>query len=195
MCAPTVGEAGGRPGDRVRRRGVSVLLVTGPGGSGKSTLAQAVADRLGWTYVSEDERWVRNGWGSGLRSPDHERIVQEQVGQDVLAAHRAGRGAVLEFILYRPPPNPLTAYQELLAAHGISGATVVLRPTVEEVLRRMAHRGRPSDADLDARRLDAEGQVGILELGFVDPGWVVDPTDRTVDELVEECATRLGGDP
>ncbi|HMJ74815.1 MAG TPA: AAA family ATPase, partial [Iamia sp.] len=118
------------------------LLITGPGGSGKSTLAAGVADRLGWTCVSEDEYWVANGWGSGLRSPDHERIVQDQVAKDLLAAIGAGRGVVLEFILYQVPPNPLTAYQEVLSDNGIASETVVLKPTVGEVLRRMTERGR-----------------------------------------------------
>ncbi|HYI60619.1 MAG TPA: AAA family ATPase [Acidimicrobiales bacterium] len=172
--------------------GSKALLVTGPGGSGKSTLARSVAERLGWAYVSEDEYWVENGWGSGLRSPEHERIVQEQVARDLVAAHDAGRGVALEFILYSFPPNPLTAYQDVLSGHGIAYETVALKPTVDEVLRRMQQRGRPGDVDLERRRQDAELQVMILELSDIDPDWIIDPTGRTVEDLCQECAARLG---
>jgi len=172
--------------------GPRALLITGPGGSGKSTLARNVADRLGWACLSEDEHWVANGWGSGLRSPEHERIVQDQVARDLLEAIRSGRGVALEFILYQVPPNPLTAYQDVLAANGIASDTVVLKPPVDEILRRMAQRGRPSDADLEGRRPDAEWQIAILEAGGIAPAWVVDPTGLTAEETLARALARLG---
>ena len=75
--------------------------------------------------MSEDEYWVANGWGAGLRSPEHERVVQAQVVRDLLAATKDGRSVALEFILYKPPPNPLTAYQDVLSEHGIAHQTIV----------------------------------------------------------------------
>ena len=168
------------------------LLVVGPAGSGKSTLAESIADRPGWIAVSEDEYWVKHGWGSGMRSPEQERIVQEQVASDVLAANRAGQNVALEFILYKEPPNPLTAYQEVLSDSGIAYEVIALKPTVTEILRRMKQRGRPSDvADLEGRRRDAESQVAILESDHIHPEWVVDPTGRAVDDLCQECLAKL----
>jgi adenylate kinase family enzyme len=169
-----------------------VLLITGPGGSGKSTLAGTIARRPGWTSLSEDAYWVDNGWGAGLRSPEHERVVQEQVAEDLLAATDAGRSVALEFILYNRPPNPLTAYQAVLSEHRIAHQTIALKPAVEEVLRRMEHRGRPRDVhDLERRRRDAEHQLRVLEADEVDPDWLIDPTDRTIDDLCRECLARL----
>jgi predicted kinase len=170
----------------------AILLITGPGGSGKSTLAGYVAEELGWTCVSEDEYWVRNGWGSGLRTPAQEREVQGQVMADIDAATEAGSGVVLEFILYALPPNPLTNYQAALSRRGLAHATVALKPTVDEVLARMTRRGRPSDLrNLRARRAEAEHQVSVLGASTLEPGSVVDATDMTVDALYRVCRERL----
>ena len=165
-----------------------VLLITGPAGSGKSTLAKAVSEELGWGCISEDAYWVRNGWGAGLRSSEHEQVVQAQVGKDLLAVSRERRSAALEFILYKDPPNPLTAYQELLSDSLIAFNTVVLKPSVDEILRRMQARGRPNDLkDLELRRSQAEHQVQRLETKHIDPRWVIDPTGLSIDEVVHQC--------
>jgi adenylate kinase family enzyme len=170
-----------------------VLLIAGPAGAGKTTLARRVAERLGWVCISEDDHWVRCGWGTGLRSVDQEGIVQAQVAADVLSAIRDGNGVVLELILYKPPPNPLTAYQQVLSDNAVHGATVVLRPTVDEVVERLQRRGRPNDlAALDARRADAEHQLRVLDA--VDPDSVVDVAGSTVDELCAECLARLAAE-
>ena len=142
--------------------------------------------------MSEDEYWIDNGWGSGLRSLEHERVVQEQVAEDLLASTDAGRSVALEFILYKRPPNPLTAYRGVLSEHGIAYRTIALKPAVDEVLRRMEHRGRPRDVrDLERRRMEAEHQLRVLESDEVDADWLIDPTDRTVDDLCRECLARF----
>jgi gluconate kinase len=169
-----------------------VLLITGPGGSGKSALAEHVAEKLRWTYLSEDEYWISNGWGSGLRTEEQEERIQQQVLRDAFAEVAAGRGVVLEFILYKLPPNPLTNYQDALSRQQIGFETVVLRPSVGEILARMTRRGRPSDVNrLELRSRDAEHQVAVLEAPFIEPGWVVNSTDMRVDELYDGCLRRL----
>jgi adenylate kinase family enzyme len=169
-----------------------VLLITGPGGSGKSTLAAYIAEKLRWTRLSEDEYWISNGWGSGLRTEEQEEQVQQQVLRDAFAEIAAGRGVVLEFILYKLPPNPLTHYQKALSRQQIRFETIVLKPSVVEILARMTKRGRPSDLNrLELRSRDAEHQMAILEAPFIEPGWVVNPTHMTVDELYDVCLRRL----
>ncbi|MBI5285139.1 MAG: AAA family ATPase [Chloroflexi bacterium] len=166
-----------------------MLLITGPAGSGKSTVARRVSEELGWECISEDAYWVRNGWGAGLRSAEYEQVVQAQVGKDLLAVSgERGRSAVLEFILYKDPPNPLTAYQELLSNSLVAFNTVVLKPSVDEILRRIQERGRPNDLRaLELRRPEAEHQVQCLETKHIDPGWVIDSTGLSIDEVVHRC--------
>lgn len=168
-----------------------MVLITGPGGSGKTTLAGALAERLGWDCIGEDDHWVAHGW-SGLRTPAQEAEVQAEVVDRVRAAVAAGRGVVVELILYRPPPSPLTAYQQAFAAHGIAHATIALRPDVATIVDRLRTRGRPTDlADLDRRRWDAVHQLRCLDPEHLGPAWVIDPT-APVPTLVDEIVARFG---
>ncbi len=170
-----------------------VLLITGTIGSGKSTLARYVAERLGWECMSEDAYWVRHGW-SGIRTEEQERIVQAEVTKDLISSVRAGHHVALEFILYKEPPNPLTAYQEQLAGSGISFETLVLWPSsLDEIMRRVKERGRPDDlAKPEERRFGAERQVAVLQSASVRPAWVVDPTNMTVEAIYNAWLSHHG---
>jgi deoxyadenosine/deoxycytidine kinase len=169
-----------------------VLLLTGPIGSGKSTLAQYLAERLGWECLSEDAYWLKNGWGSVLRSTEQEELVQRQVLRDVLTICRSGQSVVLEFILFSEPPNPLSAYERALADHLVAVEVVVLKPSVPEILRRIATRGRTRDLqDLAARRRDVEHQIRILESGAMSTRRIIDTTDLSVSETYQACLQSL----
>ena len=173
-----------------------VVLVTGPMGSGKSTLAQYMAHQLGWESVSEDTYWVENGWGSGLRSPEQEQVVQRQVIDHLLTVCRSGRSVVLEFILYAEPPNPVSAYQHAFADNSVACEVIVLKPSVPEILRRIAARGRPGDLQrLPERRHDIEHQVRVLESEAMRPYRVIDTTDLSVEEVYRTCLASLGRSP
>jgi adenylate kinase family enzyme len=168
-----------------------VLLITGPAGSGKSTLAQHTADQLGWLNISEDEYWVKNGW-RGHRTEEQEHRVQKQVSDNLLHALREGSSVVLEFILYKQPPNPLTNYQRLLSDSSIQFRTVVLKPSVDEIKQRLMKRGRPNDiARIDERMTNVVSQLSILEADFIDPDWVIDPTTIPVEELYAKCLQKI----
>lgn len=160
-----------------------VLLITGPAGSGKSTLAQYASDKLGWLNISEDEYWVQNGW-RGHRTEKQEQNVQQQVAGTLFHALSGGTGVVLEFILYKQPPNPLTNYQQLLRDRSIPFKTVVLRPSVDEIKNRLLKRGRPNDiAKIAERMRDVASQLALVEADHIDPDWVFDNTNITVEEL------------
>jgi hypothetical protein len=106
-----------------------------------------------------------------------------------LAAVRSGRSVALDLILYKVPPNPVTAYRAALDAAGVPHRTVVLRPGVYEILRRMRERGRPRDVfALDQRQVDATWQLGVIDRCGLPKGDVIDPTGVPVDELVSRVA-------
>jgi len=169
-----------------------VLLIVGPAASGKSTLAQYIAERQGWRYLSEDDYWVKNGW-SGLRTPEQESTVQQQVAGDLLPLCSDGTDVVLEFILYKDPPNPLTAYQTLLTGHAVTFHTIALKPSVEEIITHMKHRGRATDLNnLQGRRKDAENQLRCLEAAYVKNEWIIDPTNMSLKELHKKCLDVIG---
>lgn len=167
------------------KNSVDVLLITGPAGSGKSTLAQYAASRPGWVQLSEDDYWVKHGWGSGLRTSEQEEVIQQEVMKVVISQTKEGNKVALEFILYYPTkPNPLSNYQQGLSELGISVQTVALKPSVDEILRRLKERGRRSDIDnLEAKRKDAEHQVACLEANYIAKDWLVDPTGVPVENL------------
>jgi adenylate kinase family enzyme len=170
-----------------------VVLVTGPIGSGKSTLVHYMAQQLGWVSVSEDTYWVENGWASGLRTPEQEEVIQRQVIDHLLTICRSGRSVLLEFILYAEPPNPLSAYQQAFADNSVNCQAIVLKPSVPEILRRIAARGRPVDLQrLPERRHEVQHQVRVLESDAMRSYRVIDTTDLSVEKVYRTCLESLG---
>lgn len=166
-----------------------VILLAGPSGAGKSSTAARIARHPPWEHLSEDDYWVRIKEGrppGELRTPAEQRIVQDQVIELVTSSVAAGGKVVLEFILYEAPPLPLLRYQAALRARRIPFATRLLRPELEEVLRRIRARGRPRDADLDQRRVEAIHQLGCLDGPHVDPLWRLDTTGMSLEAVYQQ---------
>lgn len=165
-----------------------VILLAGPGGSGKSSTAARIAEHPDWVHLSEDRYWVsiKAGRTGELRTPEEQAVVQQQVSEQLLRL-LGSKKVVLEFILYEDPPLPLLRYQELLAGNNIPFMTRVLRPSVDEVLRRMQARGRPNDTNAGPARLraHAENQVRILGSHHIHREWVLDTTDLSLAEVYE----------
>lgn len=164
-----------------------VLLITGPAGSGKTTLAE-YARKNGWTVISEDDYWVKKGWGAGLRSSEQEKVIQQEVYENLISKLQNGENVALEFILYYPKkPNPLSNYIDRLIADKFNFKVIALKPSVEEIMKRLKKRGRLEDLNnLEARRKDALNQVACLEANYINPDWIVDPTNLSVEQLFKD---------
>ena len=118
---------------------------------------------LGGQLLSEDEHWAARGWGEGLRTAEQEGVVRADVIGDLLDAAAAESAVVLEFITYSPPPNAWSTYRAALTAAGILHRTIVLAPTVEQIVDRLRSRGRSRDlAHLDLRRGEAAAPARLL---------------------------------
>ncbi len=167
-----------------------VLLIIGPGGSGKSTLAKYTAEKLGWNYVEEDKYWVKAKFDTGNRTPEQESIVQSEVFADIINMLKEGTSVILEFILYKLPPNPLTAYIDLLDKESIDSTVVALAPSKDKIIERMTTRGRDSDLNnLDERRRNIEHQLNCLV--EIKDEWIIDSSNKSLEELYEYCLKRL----
>ena len=90
---------------------------------------------------------------------------------------------VLEFILYEDPPRPLMNYQSALTSMDIPFTTRILRPSADEVLRRMKMRGRRKDADVEKSRAQAEHQLRCLLSPVIQNDWVIDTSDIPLEEV------------
>lgn len=168
----------------------AVVLVFGPGGSGKSTTAEIVSSRLGWHHLEEDSYWVGRGWGAGhgFRTEDEEAQIQQHVLRDITSLTCEGTCVVLDFILYKTPPNPLTAYSAALNQLSISYCTIALRPSVDAIIDRMTMRGRANDlADLDLRRRQAADQLATMSAAGVAPHRTLDSTGLSAHRVGDRC--------
>lgn len=163
-----------------------VLLLAGPAGAGKSSIAARIAQQPNWERVSEDDYWVKvkRGRPAGeLRTREEEGAVQRDALRDVAAILSRQMNVVIEFILYEDPPRPLLRYQEALAALDVPYAVRILRPNADELLRRIALRARPGDADLGKRRVEAEHQLRVLASAFIDKSWIIDASDMSLEDI------------
>ena len=148
-------------------------------GAGKSTVGRAVAARLGWTYVDNDD------------------LVRELAGLDAVALV-AARGvdelhrvevAALDAVLARPGPLVASAagfaVAALAAARRRRGRTIVawLRARPETLRARIGvGAGRREDARSEAWLAETARQREVTFTAVAD--LVVDVDDATVDEIV-----------
>ncbi len=168
-----------------------VLLITGPAGSGKTTLAQKVGQLPGWKLISEDDFWAAHN-RDGLRTEEQEAFVQKEVVDTITPLLADGTNVVLEFILYKQPPNPLTNYLEVLKSKDIKVDVVALTTNVETIIRRMHTRGREEDlSNIEDRKQFAANQISCLQHSSVDPNWVIDTTGTSASDVFDTVLQRI----
>lgn len=168
-----------------------VLLIVGPAGSGKSTLATYTAQKLDWQLVEEDAYWVKHGWTTGTRTEEQERRIQSEAAHDIINSAKNGKSVVLEFILYKNPPNPLTEYVERLQKAGIEYNVVALKPSLEEILKRRQKRGRDHDIqNISENTEHAKHQLHCLEEDYI-KAFTIDSTNLSVEDTFKRVRAKL----
>lgn len=162
-----------------------VLLIAGPAGAGKTSMAALIGGKSGWVALSEDEFWGRLPRDPHLLRTDAEKTaIQAQVVTEARAHLAHGMRVVIEFIIYEDPPQPIQFYTDTLKSDSYIVAVRVLRPGIETLMQRQAHRGNAHDTELsvEMRRLNAAHQLRCLHSPAIDATWVVDTSHLTIDE-------------
>ncbi len=171
-----------------------VLLIGGPAGSGKTSIAQRIAQLAGWYHLPEDRVWDELPRVPHTPRTEKEKaIVQSKTLEHIEAQLGQAKSVVLDFIIYEDPPQPLLFYRAELSKRGVPVEVTLLRPTVDEILRRQSMRANRHDTEVpeSERRRHAENQVHCLSSAHIEEPWIVDPTDMSVEELYRRHFAQL----
>lgn len=179
------GDSQGRP---------KVLLLVGPGGAGKTSMATRIGGEPGWCHIAEDKAWdelPRDPFSP--RTDEEKALVQNRVVQLIKDRVSRGVSVVLDFILYEVPPQPILFYQAELAKLDVDVVTRVLCPRVEIILKRQATRANSHDTEVAVteRRRNAEHQIRCARAGDINPDWIIDSSDFSLEELYERHFAKL----
>ena len=179
-----------------------MILMFGPAGAGKSLQGQILAARHGWQWISV---------GAVLREQTDLAIKETLAHGDLLpgevtnrlVAERLDREADLSGVILDGYPRSLDQAEALVdylkhRGNGAIDVVIVLDVGREEILRRLAKRGRADDTDeAIARRLDIFAEKGQEILDYLtDQGiWIERVAgNRTVGQVhdqIEEIVERL----
>lgn len=103
----------------------------------------------------------------------------------VIELVESGKNVVLEFILYEDPPRPLMVYIDGLTSRKIHITVRLLKPTVEAILERQKVRGREDGMNIEQAKANAHHQIKCLESVYIQQEWVVDNSQKTLEEVYE----------
>lgn len=166
----------------------SPLVLVGMMGAGKSTIGRALAARLGWSYVDNDDL-VRAL--AGIDAP----AIAAARGVDEL--HRLELEA-LDVALRRP--GPLVACAAGFAVTDPRAAALLRERATVAWLRARPETLRGRIADGHGRRADAQSDRWLAQTAAErEPAFaavadlVLDVDDRPVADLVDELVARLAG--
>lgn len=167
-----------------------IVILSGPSGAGKSAVAEALCERYDRTvHIETDEffGWIRMGFVQPMR-PESSR-------QNVMISRAVARAATAYvqdlfavFIDGVIGPHLLPVYVEELRGAAVPVHFVILRPTLEESMRRIA--GRPAE-----RRLSREDHRQLHEQfeRYGDfAGITIDNTTMTADQAADRVMEACG---
>jgi chloramphenicol 3-O-phosphotransferase len=166
-----------------------IVILSGPSGAGKSAVAESLCERYDRTvHIETDEffGWIRMGYVHPMK-PESSR-------QNVMISRAVARSATAYiqdlfavFIDGVIGPHLLPVYVEELRASKVPVHFVILRPTLDESMRRIA--GRPPE-----RRLSKADHGRLYEqfVSYGDFGGItIDNTamtaDQTADRVMDAC--------
>jgi chloramphenicol 3-O-phosphotransferase len=167
-----------------------VVILSGPSGAGKSSVAEALAQRYDRTVHLETDllfRAIRMGYIHPMQ-PESDRQNRMISRAAARAASAFAQDLFAVFIDGVIGPHLLPIYIDELKAARVPVHFVLLLPSLEESIRRVATRA-------DGRRL-IEAEHRALHRGFEEhgefAGCVIDNTtmtaDETADAIMEMCA-------
>lgn len=166
----------------------TVILITGPAASGKTSTATKIAENQNWVLISEDDFWdeiKKNRPPNELRTDKEEDIVRPLVVKKIMDELSSGKNVVLEFLVYDIPPKSIIYYKKELLKNNVNVVIRVLRPNIDTILKRVSVRGRADDAGVKIEQLrkDAKHQIECLRSKFIDPEWVIDNSNISIEEV------------
>ncbi len=208
-------------GDGTERRALPVIAIDGPAGSGKSTVSRALATRLGVDRLDTGAMYRAVAWASLDRAIDPgdrdavadvartiEITVGDRVSVDGTDVTEAIRGPQVSAAVSAVAANPevravmVHRQREWATEHGggvvegrdigsvvfpAANLKIYLTASAEERARRRPEEG----ADAVARRDRIDSTRPVSPLGVAEGARVIDTTDRTVDDIVEEVVAWL----
>ena len=160
-----------------------VVILSGPSGAGKSRVAEALAQRYDRTVHLETDllfRAVRMGFIHPMR-PESDRQNRMISRAAARAASAFAQDLFAVFIDGVIGPHLLPIYVDELKVAAVPVHFVLLLPSVEESVRRVASRAA------DSRLIEAEHRE--LHRGFAEhgafAGCIIDNTAMTADETAD----------
>jgi len=174
----------------------NLFIVSGPSGAGKGTLVRALLDRVPdiWLSVSATTRPPRPGEQDGvhyffLPAEEFDRRVSEGGFLEWAEVHGNRYGTLRE-----PVERQIVRGRQVVLEIDPQGAMqvkrqmpesvliFVLAPSVEELRRRLAHRGSETTDEIEVRMRTAMGELELA--GMYDFVITNDDAARATDELV-----------
>jgi len=166
-----------------------IVILSGPSGAGKSAVAESLCERYDRTvHIEIDEffTWIRMGFVSPMK-PESNR-------QNVMVSRAAARAATAYaqdlyavFLDGVIGPHLLPVYLEELRVASVPVHFVLLRPALEETLRRID--GRAPERQLPVRDHRALYEQFVAYGDFA--GSTIDNTlmtpDETADRVMDAC--------
>jgi adenylate kinase family enzyme len=171
-----------------------VVLIAGPAGAGKTSMGRRVAEFSGWYHLPEDRVWDELPRQPHTpRTEEEKAVVQGRALGYIKAQLKEGKSVVMDFIGYEDPPQPILFYSESLAKLGVPVHVKVLRPSVDELIRRQALRANAHDTEVaeSDRRRYAENEVRCLSSVHIHASWVIDPTGLSIEDVYQQAFSEL----